>query len=139
MKTGLLSILAVLMLFSASFAQCTNVEKYDANKKSPLGAAVLQLFVPGAGNDYSSESIVKVIAYPTLFVGFAAVGAIGSISSNKTNDKVTWLFVGGIGAAITHFIGIADATIGSVHYNDKLRRKYDLVLDEKGIQLVYKF
>jgi hypothetical protein len=139
MNMGFVSSLAILLIASSSFSQCTNYEKYNANKKSVVGAAVLQFFIPGAGNAYAKENLIKVIAYPTLFVGFAATAAIGSTIAKTNDDKALWLFIGGIGGVLTHFIGIADASIGCVDYNEKLRRKYDLVVNDKGLQIVYKF
>jgi hypothetical protein len=139
MKTVLTALLGLLFYALPSFSQSSNLDKYNVNKKSAVGAGALQFFLPGAGNAYANQSIIKIIAYPTVFVACLGVGAIGSTTTESTHEKNVWLVCGIVGAGLNQIIGIVDASFGCSKYNEELRKKYELVFKDNGIQIQWKF
>jgi hypothetical protein len=128
-----------LVYFFPIYAQTSNYEKYEANKKSEVATLALQLFFPGAGNAYANQSTLKVIAYPTLYVGCLAAAIVGGNAAHYREQRGAWYVGGIIGASLVNLIGTIDAVIGCENYNANLRKKYDLVIKGNSLQLVYNF
>jgi hypothetical protein len=139
MKKTYVALFCIFVCFSSSFSQSSNIDKYNVNKKSAVGAAALQFFLPGTGNAYANQGIVKIITYPTVFVACLGAGAIGSTTTESTHEKNVWLVCGIVGAGLNQIIGIIDASFGCSKYNEELRKKYDLVFKDNGIQIECNF
>jgi hypothetical protein len=133
MKTTKL-LLLVLTLVLSSFAEMTDYERYQANKKPFWKALVVQSLMPGFGNCYLDGRFVKPIVYPATIIVFEVGGVIlFSKAENKFQESLG--IVGfGLGCAVWIY-SIIDIFPSYKKYDNKLRIKYILSLSPNSIRL----
>ena len=132
--------IALLAVTTATFCESTNIEKYEANKKSFATAIAFQLLWPGAGDCYYEPSLIKPIVYPVLMYGSLLTGIIGASSMIDWDSRKGYWVGGGIGlACVVEGVGILDLAITSRKYQERMLKKYDLVLSSNSLKIVCSF
>jgi len=86
MKSVFTFLISFVLSVSATESSTTNFEKYQANKRSPVGAVALNLIFPGIGNYYANRNIPKTIIYPALTYGTLTTGLIVAANEHFERD-----------------------------------------------------